>query len=95
MTKITCNIEGIELEIEKVKPDDTEGLRRLAAYSFKLIREKSGMSRPEFAEWLGVPYRTMQEWELGRRVMPDYVLRLIAYKVYNELEKGRIGHGNS
>lgn len=35
--------------------------------------------------------RTMQEWELGRRAMPEYVLRLIAYKVMNELREGRIG----
>ena len=25
------------------------------------------MNRKEFSEWLGIPYRTMQEWELGRR----------------------------
>jgi DNA-binding transcriptional regulator YiaG len=48
------------------------------------------MNRTEFAKWLGVPYRTMQEWELGRRQMPDYVLRLIAYKVANEKREGRI-----
>ena len=52
-----------------------------------MIREMSGMSRSEFADWLGVPYRTMQEWELARRAMPDYVLRLIAYKVFNEMKK--------
>ena len=46
--------------------------------------------RKEFAEWLGIPYRTMQEWELGRRAMPQYVLDLIAYKVRNEKEKGKI-----
>ncbi|MBR3307513.1 MAG: XRE family transcriptional regulator, partial [Lachnospiraceae bacterium] len=40
-----------------------------------MIREKSGMSRTDFSVWLGVPYRTMQEWELGRRAMPEYVLR--------------------
>ena len=50
-----------------------------------MIREKSGMSRTDFSVWLGVPYRTMQEWELGRRAMPEYVLRLIAYKVMNQL----------
>ncbi|MBP3802619.1 MAG: XRE family transcriptional regulator, partial [Oribacterium sp.] len=55
---------------------------------FKVIREQSGMNRTEFAKWLGVPYRTMQEWELGRRQMPDYVLRLIAYKVANEKREG-------
>ena len=45
----------------------------------------------DFSVWLGVPYRTMQEWELGRRAMPEYVLRLIAYKVMNELREGRSG----
>ena len=56
-------------------------LPRKVAYAFKMIRELSGMNRKDFSEWLGIPYRTMQEWELGRRVMPEYVLRLIAYKV--------------
>ncbi|MBO4425504.1 MAG: transcriptional regulator [Clostridiales bacterium] len=48
------------------------------------------MNRVQFAQWLGIPYRTMQEWEIGRRLMPDYLLRLIAYKVKNEQEAGRI-----
>ena len=30
----------------------------------------------------------MQEWELGRRFMQEYVLHLIAYKVLNEKRKG-------
>ena len=29
---------------------------------------------------------------LGRRVMPEYVLRLIAYKVLNEKRKGAFDH---
>ena len=28
-----------------------------------------------------IPYRTVTEWERGTRKMPDYVLRLLAYKV--------------
>ena len=31
------------------------------AYAFKMVREESGMNRKDFAEWLGIPYRTMQE----------------------------------
>ncbi len=61
-----------------------------AAERFVEIRNRTGMNRKEFAKWLDIPYRTMQEWELGRRAMPEYVLRLIAYKVYNEMEKGAI-----
>lgn len=48
------------------------------------------MNRKEFAEWLGIPYRTMQDWELAKSQVPDYVLRLVAYKVQAEKEKGRI-----
>ncbi len=39
----------------------------------------------EFAEYFEIPYRTMQDWELGNREMPAYLLRLNAYKV--EMEK--------
>lgn len=84
------NVEGIEIEVEKSDKKDTAAERRKMAYAFKMIREQSGMTRPEFSEWLGVPYRTMQEWEIGRRVMPEYVLRLIAYKVLNEKRKGAL-----
>ena len=84
-------VEGIDIEVEHVKENDTDGQRRKMAYIFKMVREESGMNRKDFSEWLGIPYRTMQEWELGRRAMPEYVLRLIAYKVMNELREGRIG----
>lgn len=83
------NVEGIEIEVDYIDKDDTNCKRRLVACQFKAIRQQTGMSRTEFAQWLGIPYRTMQEWELGRRQMPDYVLRLIAYKVNIEKKLGR------
>ena len=94
MEKEIINVEGIEIEIEKYHKKDSDVERRKIAYIFKAIRKESGMSRTEFSGWLGVPYRTMQEWELGRRKMPEYVLRLIAYKVANEKQKGKIGRDN-
>ena len=45
------------------------------------LREKTGMNRKEFAEFFQIPYRTMTDWERGERQMPDYLLRLMAYKV--------------
>ena len=42
------------------------------------------MNRREFAEYFGIPYRTMQDWELGNRQMPEYLLRLMMYKVKTE-----------
>ena len=92
MKKEIFNVEGIEIKIEKYDKEDAEAERRKVADAFKAIREEPGMKRKDFSDWLGIPYRTVQEWELGRRVMPEYVLRLIAYKVVNEKHKGRFGH---
>ena len=89
---VTYNVEGIEIEIEKIDKKSVNAERMLAAAKFKAIREITGMNRKDFSEWIGIPYRTMQEWELGRRQMPDYVLRLIAYKVRVEMNEGRIGN---
>ena len=81
--------DGMNIEVDKYE-DKKIRERRIMAYAFKMIREESGMNRKDFAEWLGIPYRTMQEWELGRRAMPKYVLDLISYKVQNEKKEGRI-----
>ena len=45
------------------------------------LRESTGKTRREFCEYFGIPYRTMQDWELGNRKMPDYLLRLMIYKI--------------
>jgi putative transcriptional regulator len=42
------------------------------------------MNRREFAEYFEIPYRTVQDWELGNRRMPYYLLRLMVYKVDKE-----------
>lgn len=51
----------------------------------KKMRENLGMNRTEFSRYIGIPLRTLEEWEAGRRKMPDYVLRLIAY--YTKMER--------
>ncbi|MBE5936094.1 MAG: helix-turn-helix domain-containing protein [Lachnospiraceae bacterium] len=51
----------------------------------KELREATGMNRREFCEYYGIPYRTVQDWESGKRTMPEYVLRLMKYKA--EIEK--------
>lgn len=54
------------------------------------LRKSTGMNRREFAEYFGIPYRTVQEWELGNRRMPEYLLRLMKYKICIEGEKGTL-----
>ena len=48
------------------------------------LKERMGMNWKEFAEYFGIPYRTVQDWHLGNRTMPDYLLRLMIYKVETE-----------
>lgn len=52
--------------------------------SFKEVREKSGMNKTEFAKYFEIPYRTVQNWELETRKCPDYLLKLIKYKLERE-----------
>ena len=51
---------------------------------FKELREASGMNRTEFAKYFEIPYRTVQSWELGDRDCPEYLLKLMHYKLQKE-----------
>lgn len=50
-------------------------------FTLKEIRGTLGMNRTEFSRYMDIPLRTLEEWEAGRRQMPEYVLRLITYYV--------------
>lgn len=52
--------------------------------TLKELRERSGMTRKQFVEYFGIPYRTVQSWELGDRDCPEYLLSLIEYKLKHE-----------
>lgn len=51
----------------------------------KSMRKEANMTQKAFAGYFGIPIRTVEDWECGIRRMPDYVLRLFAYKM--EMEK--------
>ena len=55
--------------------------------TIKELREQSGMSRTQFAEYFNIPYRTIQDWELGNRTPPDYLIDLMVYKLFTDVEK--------
>ena len=52
--------------------------------SAKELRVKTGLSQSEFAGYLKIPKRTIQDWDQGRRIPPDYILELIEYKLVHE-----------
>jgi DNA-binding transcriptional regulator YiaG len=43
----------------------------------KDLRTITGMSRAKFGELYGIPARSIQNWEEGKRNPPEYVLRLL------------------
>lgn len=47
----------------------------------KQLRTDLDWNRREFCDYFNIPYRTVQDWECGKRTMPDYVLRLLEYKI--------------
>lgn len=61
------------------------------AKTIKELRESTGMSRKEFSEHTGIPVRTLEDWEAGRRTPPDYVPRLLAYQIkIEEIFAGKV-----
>ena len=81
---------GVLVENEDIDKMESDKKKRLLATSFVMVRNMTGMNRKEFAEWLAIPYRTMQDWELGTSQVPEYVLKLVAYKVMMEKERGKL-----
>ncbi|MDD6283161.1 MAG: XRE family transcriptional regulator [Oribacterium sp.] len=83
-------VDGLTIESDSKEDLDDARKKRLLAHTFVMVRNQTGMNRKEFAEWLGIPYRTMQDWELANSQVPEYVLRLVAYKVMIEKERRHI-----
>lgn len=49
--------------------------------------EMSGMNIKQFAEYFGIPRKTIHNWKSGINKCPEYLLRLMAYKLENEKRK--------
>jgi DNA-binding transcriptional regulator YiaG len=60
-----------------------------AREELRKLRESTGMNRKEFCEYFEIPYMTVTDWELGNRRVPQYLLRLMEYKIQMEKLAGR------
>lgn len=47
----------------------------------KYARKKAGLNIKKLSELFGAPYRTVQDWNAGRRMPPGWVQRLIVEKI--------------
>ena len=52
--------------------------------TFKELRTLSGMTQAEFAEYFGIPKRTIENWDNEVRTPPEYVIALLEYKLHKE-----------
>lgn len=52
--------------------------------TFRKLREASGMNQTEFAQYFGIPLRTVQNWNGDVRKCPEYLLELMRYKLEKE-----------
>ena len=51
------------------------------------IRTASGLNRTAFCRKYGIPARTEEDWEAGRRVPPDYVINWLERIVKEDLQE--------
>ena len=52
------------------------------------LRKEAGENRKELLMHMGIPVRTLEDWEAGRRTPPEYIPRLIEYQMkYEKLVK--------
>lgn len=59
-----------------------------SAEKIRKLRKETGLSRKDFSLHIGIPLRTIEDWEAGRRTPPEYIPRLIAHQLmYEELIK--------
>lgn len=50
-------------------------------------RKRAGLTQAAMSDLLGIPKRTIEDWESGKRKCPDYVKRLVVDKLNSSHEK--------
>ncbi|MCQ2479036.1 MAG: helix-turn-helix domain-containing protein [Clostridia bacterium] len=51
--------------------------KEIRALTAKQIRALTGLSQAKFAEYYGIPKKTIEKWESEERTPPSYVLALL------------------
>lgn len=52
--------------------------------TIKELRTVCGMTQQAFSGYFGIPKRTIEDWEAGRRKPAEYIEKLIEYKLKHE-----------
>ena len=57
--------------------------------SIKEARLEAELTQAKMADFIGIPLRTIQDWERGRRTPPDYVERLVIAELERIKDKSK------
>lgn len=52
--------------------------------AFKELRQASGMSQRKFADYFGIPRRTIEEWDSNNRECKPYIIALMRFKLVQD-----------
>ena len=52
--------------------------------SIRSIRHAANLTQKQLSDMLGIPLRTIEDWDSGRRNPPEYVTSLIIFKLASE-----------
>lgn len=80
---------GEFMDSDELTEREESEINKVLAEAFELSREPrlkaerklSGLTQAKMAEELGIPKRTIENWENGTRTAPEYVERLIVEKL--------------
>ncbi len=53
------------------------------------VRKLSGLTQAAFSAEYGIPRRTVENWDMGVRTPPDYLISALAYAVYTAKDTDR------
>lgn len=52
--------------------------------TIKELRTAAGMTQQAFADYFGIPKRSIENWEGSKSEPPEYLVKLIEYKLRSE-----------
>lgn len=64
--------------------DILEKIYTISGLSIHDLREWSGYYLAEMSRQYRIPLRSLENWDAGNRVPPEYVVTLIAYAIFTE-----------
>jgi putative transcriptional regulator len=53
--------------------------------TIKELRSLTGLTQAKFAEKYEIPRRTIEDWERDLHLPPEYVVKLLEYRITHEL----------